>query len=112
MEGISESTVREEGDDRALLAEFVTQGSQPAFRKLVERYAGLVFSSARRQVRGDEHLADDVTQAVFIVLARRAGSISDAAALPAWLIKTTFFVTRDLLKMQARRRRHERKAAE
>jgi RNA polymerase sigma factor (sigma-70 family) len=99
-------------DDQALLGEFVRHGSQQAFRALVERYAGLVFSSACRQVRGDEHLAEDVTQAVFIVLARRAGSISDAAALPAWLIKATHFVARDLLKMQARRRKHERKAAE
>jgi RNA polymerase sigma factor (sigma-70 family) len=98
-------------DDQALLGEFVRHGSQAAFAALVERYAGLVFASARRQVR-DEHLADDVTQAVFIVLARRAGSISDAAVLPAWLIKTTCFASRDVLKMQARRRKHERKAAE
>src|ERR1700755_2156299 len=98
--------------DQALLGQFVREGSQTAFRALVERYAGLVFASARRQVRGDEHLADDITQAVFIVLARRAGSIADAAALPAWLIKTTYFAARDILKMQARRRKHERKAAE
>ncbi|MEA2708962.1 MAG: hypothetical protein QOF78_1563, partial [Phycisphaerales bacterium] len=97
--------------DQALLEDFVRRGSAQAFRAIVARYAGLVRASARRQVR-DDHVADDVTQAVFIVLARRAASIRDAGVLPAWLIKTTCFASRDALKLEARRRRHEQKAAE
>src|SRR5439155_24155865 len=98
-------------DDPALLGEFVRTGWSEAFAGLVERYAGLVRAGARRQVR-DEHLADDVTQAVFIVLARRAGTLRDASVLPAWLIRTTHFACRDALKRKARRQKHEHKAAE
>src|SRR6266704_753753 len=98
--------------DQALLDEYVRSGSGEAFGGLVERYAGLVRAGARRQCHGDEHLADAVTQAVFIVLARRAGTIRDAAVLPAWLIKTTYFASRHALKLEARRRKHEQKAAE
>src|SRR5438046_2185677 len=89
--------------DQALLDEYVRSGCGEAFGGLVERYAGLVRAGARRQVHDDEHLADDVTQAVFIVLARRAGTIRDAAVLPAWLIKTTYFAWRDAMKLEARR---------
>src|SRR5687768_15201341 len=97
--------------DQALLEEFVRSGSAQAFRGLVARYVGLVRASALRQVR-DHHVADDVTQAVFIVLARRASTIRDATVLPAWLIKTTCFASRDALKLEARRRKYEQKAAE
>src|SRR5688500_8962348 len=97
--------------DQALLEEFVRSGSAQAFRALVARYAGLVRASALRQVR-DQHVADDVTQAVFIVLARRAATIRDAAVLPAWLIRTAHFASRDARKLEARRRKHEQKAAE
>jgi RNA polymerase sigma factor (sigma-70 family) len=100
--------------DQHLLDQYVKDGSSEPFGDLVARYAGLVQASARRQLRGAgrEHLIDDVTQAVFMVLARRAGSIRDAAVLPAWLIKTTYFASRDAIKIESRRRRHEHKAAE
>src|SRR4051812_40879837 len=97
--------------DATLLKDFVESASDDAFRQLVARYAGLVRASARRQLRHDAaHLADDVTQAVFIVLARRA-KVIDPVALPAWLIKTTYFAAKDALRMEARRRAYERKAA-
>ena len=47
----------------------------------------MVHAAALRQTRGDAHLADDVTQAVFIVLARRAETIA-IDCLPAWLLTT------------------------
>jgi len=56
------------------------------------------------------HLADDITQAVFIILARRAGAVP-GEYLPAWLLRTTRYCVRDALKMQARREHHERQAA-
>src|ERR1041385_1710560 len=53
-------------DSQTLLAEYAKTGSEDAFRELVKGYIGLVYSSALRLVHGDTHLAQDVTQLVFI----------------------------------------------
>jgi DNA-directed RNA polymerase specialized sigma24 family protein len=97
-------------NDRDLLQNYVRDGSEPAFAELVGRYVDVVYGSARRQVR-DAHLAEDVTQAVFIVLAKKAAAIRPET-LPGWLIKATTYASKNALQSQARRQRHERKAAE
>ena len=63
-------------DDAALLDEYARTGSREIVGELARRHAGLVYSSARRQV-GDGHLAEDVTQAVFILLFSKASSIKN-----------------------------------
>ena len=95
--------------DAQLLAEFAIRQSDDAFRQLVARHADLVYNAALRQV-GDAHLAEDVAQAAFIVLSRRARAVPPES-LPGWLIKTTRYCARDALRSQARRRRHEHEAA-
>jgi RNA polymerase sigma factor (sigma-70 family) len=92
------------------LETYVRNRSPEAFAALVEAYVDLVYSVARRQV-GDAHLADDVTQAVFLVLSNKAASVPNEAALPAWLFRTTRYVGRNATRVAARRQIHERKAA-
>jgi len=55
-------------DDWELIGEFVGKGSAGAFEALVGRYLGMVYGVAMREV-GEHHLAEDVAQAVFALLA-------------------------------------------
>ena len=88
-------------------------GSDAWMTGVVRRYSGLVHSAARRRV-GDGHLAEDVTQAVFLVLSRRARSAERSArrtgSLAGWLLTTTKHVSSNALRREQRRRRHERAA--
>ena len=96
-------------DDLTLLREFARNRSEPAFAALVERHVHLVYSLARRQVR-DPHLAEEVTQAVFIILARKAGALGDNTILPGWLCRTARYASSEALRNQRRRWQHEQEA--
>ena len=96
-------------DDTELLSAYASQGSEEAFATLVEHHVALVYSSALRQVR-DPHLAQEITQAVFIILARKAGSLGKDAVLQGWLCRTAHFTACNALKTENRRRCHEQEA--
>jgi len=89
-------------DDMALVQEYAAQNSEEAFATLVSRHVNLVHSAALRQVR-DPHLAEEITQTVFIILARKAGSLGSKTILPGWLYRTANYVSAAALKMQHRR---------
>jgi RNA polymerase sigma factor (sigma-70 family) len=95
--------------DAELLEEFVRRRSDAAFGLIVERYSNLVFAAAKRQVR-DTNLAQDVAQAAFLVLVRKASSLR-SGCLPAWLLMTTRYCAKDAIKKQTRRSHYEREAA-
>src|SRR3954466_12226883 len=96
-------------DDMELVRDYAASQSEAAFETLVSRYVHLVYSAALRQVH-DVSLAEEVTQAVFIIFARKAGSLGPKTILPSWLHRTACFTAADTLKMQRRRERREQEA--
>ena len=96
-------------DDMALVREFAASHSEPAFATLVQRHLGLVHSAALRQV-GDAHLAEEIAQAVFLILARKAPSLGPKTILSAWLYRTTRYAAADALKATRRRQAREQEA--
>lgn len=96
-------------EDQTLLREYSRNDSQAAFAALVSRYVNLVYSVALRQVC-DAHLAEEITQAVFIILARKADSLGDKVVLSGWLCRTARYASADALKQIRRRKQREREA--
>ena len=96
-------------DDMDLVREYAASDSERAFATLVERHIGLVHSAALRQV-GDVHLAQEITQTVFIILARKAKALGPGTILSAWLYRTTRYAAADALKRQRRHQQREHEA--
>src|ERR1043166_3733374 len=97
-------------DDAELLKRYVHDRSESAFSELVQRKAGLVYSAALRQVDGDMLLAQDVSQTVFIDLARKAAQLTGRAELSSWLYTSTRFAALKALRSKHRRKIREREA--
>lgn len=95
--------------DAELLNEYVCKRSEEAFRTLVERHLPLVYSAAVRQLRNPA-LAEDVSQAVFVLLARKAQQLNSSTILPAWLFRSTRYIADKVQRGEWRRRRREQEA--
>ncbi len=96
-------------DDSALLRQYAENNSDEAFAALVTRHINLVYSVALRQVR-DPHLAAEITQAVFIILARKAKSLGPKTILSGWLCRTARYAGANALTIQRRRLHRESEA--
>src|SRR5438309_6709093 len=96
-------------DDMDLVRQYARCESEEAFAALVSRHVNLVYSVALRQV-GDAHLAEEITQAVFVILARKAKSLGEKIVLAGWLCQTARFASADALKTQRRRQIREQEA--
>src|SRR5271168_4080260 len=96
-------------DDMTLLREYCQRNSEEAFAALVARHVNLVYSVALRDVR-DPHLAEDITQAVFVILAQKAESLNPKVVLSGWLCRTARFASSNALTSQSRRQRREQEA--
>jgi len=93
-----------------LLAEYLSTGSEAAFRQVVQRYLNFVYSVALRLVGGDSLLAGDVAQTVFIDLARSAGGFSNAVKLGGWLHEHTFHAATKAARSEKSRQARELEA--
>jgi RNA polymerase sigma factor (sigma-70 family) len=96
-------------DDRQLVAALLGKDRDSALAECVRRYGQMVKRSAWR-ITGDEHLAEDVCQAVFLVLVRKAGSLINVKFLGAWLYRVAVTAARDVAKSQARRQKREQES--
>src|SRR3984885_13913197 len=94
-----------EPDDISVLKQFAG-GDESAVPALFERHVHLVYSTALRQVRNPSH-AEEITQAVFILLARKAKSLSPKTILSGWLYQAARLTTANLIKREIRRQRRE-----
>jgi RNA polymerase sigma factor (sigma-70 family) len=96
-------------DDHQLLAEYARNKSEPAFAALTGRYVNLVYSAALR-FTGNPHHAEEIAQAVFIILARKAGKLSPRNVLSGWLYQTARLTAANFMKGEIRRQHREQEA--
>ncbi len=96
--------------DKILLQEFAVTRSPSAFDQIAVRHGGMVYASILRTVR-NRNLAEEATQAVFLVLAQKAGTLAPHTPLASWLLKAARYAAIDLLRKESRHARHERRAS-
>lgn len=97
-------------DDAELLHCYAESREDAAFAELVGRHIDFVYSAALRQVNGDAHLAQDVTQSVFTDLARKSGQLAEHRVLAGWLFTSTRFAAAKAVRGEQRRRVRDREA--
>ncbi|MBI3417890.1 MAG: sigma-70 family RNA polymerase sigma factor [Verrucomicrobia bacterium] len=98
-----------QADDMNLVREFATGHSERAFTTLVERHVNLVYSVALRRI-GSSHDAEEVTQAVFLILAAKAGDLRSGTILSGWLYQAAQLTSANFQRAALRRQRREQEA--
>ncbi|MGZ4986986.1 MAG: RNA polymerase sigma factor, partial [Limisphaerales bacterium] len=95
--------------DNNLLREYVESASEEAFATLVARHVNKVYSVALRHT-GNPHQAEEITQAVFVILARKSSSLGKSVILEGWLYQTARLTALAFIRSEIRRARREQEA--
>src|SRR3984957_16306299 len=93
--------------DGQLLARFVTGQDEAAFAMLVRRHGPMVLGVCRRVLRHSQD-AEDVFQATFLILARKARSVRNRDLIGSWLYRVAYRAAQEARAMRARRRAKEK----
>ena len=99
----------QEAADRELLRQYVYRDCDEAFAALLARYVNLVYSVALRRT-GSPRAAEEITHAVFIILARKARGMSEQTVLSGWLYHTARLTAVNYLRTEMRRAHREQEA--
>ena len=99
----------QETGDMELLGRYAGEDSEEAFAALVARHVNLVYSAALRKT-GNPHAAEEITQAVFVILAKKAKTLRPETILSGWLYQTARLTAANFLRAQFRRARREQEA--
>jgi RNA polymerase sigma factor (sigma-70 family) len=96
--------------DAELLHRYAEESSEAAFTELVQRHLGFVYAAALRQLGGATHRAEEVTQSVFIDLARKSATLSRRTEIVGWLYTSTHYAAAKLKRTEQRRQQREEEA--
>src|SRR5215469_18864436 len=99
----------EQSDDSALLRQYAEGQSDEAFAAIVMRHINLVYSVAVRETGSPEN-AEEIAQAVVIILAKKAKQLRHEKALSSWLFQATRLTAANLIRSESRRRDREQEA--
>ena len=95
-------------NDWQLIKMYVEEDKQAAFDTLVRRQMDLVYCTCLREL-GEPSLADDATQAVFLILARKATSFRPGTTLSSWLFQTALLTSKNVLRRERRQQAREQR---
>jgi len=99
-------------DDSELLRRFAADRSdEQAFAAFVEHRIGFVYASALRRTSGNAHLAEDITQTVFLTASQKAPALARHAHITGWLHTATSHIARTAMRDARLRREREHEAA-
>jgi RNA polymerase sigma factor (sigma-70 family) len=98
-----------DANDMELLQDYCRHNSESAFAEVVQRHINLVYSVALRHVGITAH-AEEITQAVFIILARKAAGLRRETLLEGWLYETARLTALSFMRGERRRQFREQEA--
>src|ERR1700685_1458505 len=96
-------------DDITLLRQYAEHGSEEAFAALVTRHVNKVYSVALRHTRNPDS-AEEITQAVFVILATKSRHLKKGVILSGWLYQTARLTALTHTRGEIRRARREQEA--
>ena len=99
----------EKGND--LIAGYLANKTEESFRAIVSEHSAMVMATASRRLNGDRALAQDVSQQVFIRLARSAHKLNSDICLAGWLYCQTCRISTDVIRSESSRQKRESAAA-